>query len=614
MISRPDDKEYAKLQWLLKRLAKAEDYCRPYFERAKRYYRLYRFGTAVNKDDWPYVNMVRTRDILAFIEDSTASMVQTLFGTEPFFTVLPRRISQIELQYGIDAGKIARQMEICLDHQLLHEDAEFLEEMVDFFKYGAIMGTSYMGVFPKFNPQNKYIGPMFRTSEYWDILPITMSRRITKTRGVFVREWMSQEDAAELASRSGVPGMEDRVKGLLGGGPTGDEWHNDLLAEVGIQNYEVDKENIEVIHYISGGHIISFANRAMVIRDSNEPVKNQLGEDQVVTPFPYDQPEVQYKYMGVPLEWFGMGVPEVLESLQEDKNLIRSARRDNIDMVIQKVLKMKPGADINLDLIKYYPGAIWPDAIGNLEVLEMGDVTQSAYLEEDKVRFDMENALSMFGYSRGMTPTREEAPTTVVRLQQASMNRIDLNVKMSEYTVLRQIATRVILLTRRFMSQPDYEAIIGEPDAGFYKLPEEAIRRFYMIKPMGSSITKIKDVRQQQLTMMAQVLEKVAPVAMSGPEPFTINWYQATRPFLEEAEIKNIDQVMVKVPPKFAAQQMQMQKMEQLQSVKYGEDIKAQAAMEVDNNAAKNQLILEMAKIRAEAKEDAGHKSVSKSD
>ena len=599
-MQRPDEREYQKLTWLLERLSRAEDYCRPYFDRAKRYYRLYRFGTAVNKDDWPYVNMVRTRDILAFVEDSTASMVQTLFGTEPFYTVQPRRISQIEAQYGIDAGKIAKQMEICLDHQFLHEDAEFLEEIVDFFKMGAIMGSSYMSVFPRFDQQNQYVGPMFKTSDYWDVLPVTMTRRMSKAKGVFIREWMSQEDAAELAARSGVPGMAERVKDFKGLNPSGDEWHRDLLAEVGIEQYEIDKSSIEMIHYVSGGHIITMANRAMIVRDSNEAVQNALGQMQVVKPFPYDHPEVQYKYMPVPLEWFGMGVPEVLESLQEDKNLIRSARRDNIDLVIQKVLKMKPGAEVNLDLIKYYPGAIWPDAMGNLEPVDMGDVTQSAYLEEDKVRFDMENALSMFGYARGQTPTHEERPTTVIRLQQASMNRLDLNVKLSEYTVLRNIATRVIMLTRRFMKQEDYEAIIGEPDAGFYKLSEEAIRRFYMIKPLGSSITKIKEVRQQQLQTMALALEKVAPVAMSGPEPFQINWYQATRPFLEEAECKNIDQILVKVPPQAAQQQMMQAKMEQLQAVKYGEDVKAQATIAVDTNQGMIDMAIERMKMEAQ--------------
>ena len=72
----PTQKEMQKLRWLLEKLGTSEEFCRPYFDRAKRHYKLYRFGSAVKDDDWPYVNRVRSRDILAFIEDSTALLVQ----------------------------------------------------------------------------------------------------------------------------------------------------------------------------------------------------------------------------------------------------------------------------------------------------------------------------------------------------------------------------------------------------------------------------------------------------------------------------------------------------------------------------------------------------------
>ena len=115
-------------------------------------------------------------------------------------------------------------------------------------------------------------------------------------------------------------------------------------------NWDADDKEIENIHYFSGGDVITFADRKVIIRDTREKK----------TPYPYSMPIVQYKYMPVPLEFFAMGIPEVLEVLQEDKNLVRSARRDNIDLVINKIVKARHGAEINFDLIKYYPGAIWP--------------------------------------------------------------------------------------------------------------------------------------------------------------------------------------------------------------------------------------------------------------
>ena len=608
-MGRPDDQEYEKLQWLLKRLRQSEDYCRPYFERAKRHYRLCRFGSAINDEDWPYVNRTRTRDIFAFIEDSAAMMVQSLLGQYPFYSVIPRRTSEFELQHGLDSTKIAEQMAIALNYMVAHEDTEFFEEMVDFFKEGGIFGTSYAGIYPRFDANGKYAGPLIKTTGFWDILPISGARRVSKARGIFVREFVSLEEARDLAAKSGMKEVEKELSSAPGTNPD-DQWHKSLLNEVGIENYEPDAENVEVIHYFSGGHVMTMLNRGKIIRDSRIPVNGQ-----VLKPFPYDLPIVQYKFIPLPLEFFGIGIPEVLEVLQEDKNLIRSARRDNIDLTINKVLKARAGADINYDLIKYYAGAIWPlENISDIEPLDIGDVTQSAYAEEEKVRFDMENALSMFGYARGMTPTHEERPTTVIKLQQAALNRLDLAVKLAEFTAMQQIATRIIMLTRRFLPLNDYQAIIGDQDAGFYKISEDDIRKFYLFKPLGSSISNVKEIRQQQLAFAAQVLEKVAPVAGQGPEPFVINWYQATREALESADLKSIDKIIVKLPPEAQQQmaqqqqqQMQQAKMEQMQAVKYGEDVKAEAAIKqifaqakadifVDNNEAKNEIIVEKAK------------------
>jgi len=542
-LTKQQDRE--KITWLMHRYKEAENFCRPYFERAKRHYRLYRFGSAVDKDKWPYVNRVRSRDILAFVEDSTATMVQSLLGTYPFYSVIPRRRSQAEQQYGIDSIKIGQQIEKVLNYQISNEDTEFLEEQVDFFKEGGIFGTSYEGIYPRF-VNKRYVGPLIKTIGFWDCLPIPGARRASKSRGIFVREYLTPD---EIMKAGAFQNGDDMKRMLTGGTWNIEKWHQDLMAQLGLTQWAPDSSEIEILHYFSGGNIISMANRSFILRDSSVP---QPETGLMAEPFPFSHPIVQYKYMPLPQEWFGMGIPEVLEVLQEDKNLIRSARRDNIDLIINKIIKARAGSDLNYDLFKYYPGAVWPmENLSDVETLEQGDVTQSSYKEEEVVRFDMENSLSMFGYARGMTPTHEERPTTVIKLQQAAMNRIDLSVKLAEFTTLQQIANRVILLTRRYMAPSDYEAICGEPDAGFFKLPESAISLFFHLKPMGSSITHIKEIRQQQLMGAFDLLGKLGPISMSNIQPFTIDWLEAARSTFEALDIKNTDQILipVKQPP-----------------------------------------------------------------
>jgi len=143
-----------------------------------------------------------------------------------------------------------------------------------------------------------------------------------------------------------------------------------------------------------------------------------------------------------------------------------------------------------------------------------------------------------------------EQPTTILKLQQASLNRLDLAVKLAEFTTLQQIATRIIMLTRRFMDQATYESIIGDQDAGFYRLNEEDIRRFYYFKPVGSSVTNIKEVRQAQVQAALDLLGRLPPKLMqTNVQPFTVDWYEAYKTAFDAVDIKNADRILIKIPP-----------------------------------------------------------------
>lgn len=536
-MPRPDDNYYLKLKWLLTNLNKSEQYCRPYFDRGKRHYMLYRFSTAVKDEDWPYVNRVRSRDILAFVEDTTAMLIQTLFATQPFISIIPRETGNSFIkELGIDLIAVGKQIERVLDYQLSHEDTDFFEETIDFFKSGGIQGNSYLGVYPKFEPDGSYVLPLLKSTGFWDVLPIPGSKRISRSRGLFVREFMPISDLKDIEKQ----GFYKDVDKLSGGDDT-DNWHKNLLNEVGMTGYS-DADDVEVLHYFSGGHVITFGNRRTILRDSTVP----LADGSMNVPYPYANPLVQYKYIPVPDEFFAVGIPEVLEVLQEDKNLIRSARRDNIDLCINKIIQTKEGVDVNYDLLRYFPGAIWPEVMGKVEPFDIGDVTQSSYAEEKQIQADMENALSLFGYARGMTPAHTEQPTTVMKLQQASMNRQDINVKLAEFTVLQEIARKIVTLNRKYMSQQTYEAILGEPDAGFYKIPAEYINRCYIMKPVGSSITHVKEIRQKQIEFALNTLMNIPPQMMQGNiRPFTVDLYELCREALDVADVKTIDRILL---------------------------------------------------------------------
>jgi hypothetical protein len=144
-----------------------------------------------------------------------------------------------------------------------------------------------------------------------------------------------------------------------------------------------------------------------------------------------------------------------------------------------------------------------------------------------------------------------------MKLQQASMNRQDVNIKLVEYTVLQEIARKIVMLNRRYMSQKTYEAILGEPDAGFYKIPLEYINRCYIMKPVGSSITNIKEVRQNQIKFALETLMNVPPQMMQGNvQPFTVDYYELLKEGLDVADVKTIDRILKLIPKQDPLMQM----------------------------------------------------------
>jgi len=135
------------------------------------------------------------------------------------------------------------------------------------------------------------------------------------------------------------------------------------------------------------------------------------------------------------------------------------------------------------------------------------------------------------------------------------------------------------------MSQADYEAIIGDRDAGFYRLSEDDIKRHFHFKPVGSSITNIKELRQQQVAAAIGMIANLPPeMMMANVQPFTVDWLELLSQGLDAVDIKTKERILIPlsmqqthdqaaIAQTFAQpdnKQMMMGGMKQLMDVQYG--------------------------------------------
>jgi hypothetical protein len=522
-----------KLGQFMTAFQRSEDYTRTYFDRAKTHYKHYRLYR--DKDRSPYANSIFCPDTFNFVEDATAKLISVLLSRSPVYSVIPRKGGSLD---------VAAQLSVVLQYCVETSDFDFFIEFVDFIKNGSIFGTSFMSVLPdfKFTEQGLvYSGPRFDYNDFWDIYPDPMARRLGRNcRYIIKRSKVYIEELLDMETKKIYKNVQ-QLQGLNAGNI--DDERKQLLMEIGVEQYiDTNQDVHEILEMYSYGHIITVADRQVILRDTRTDE---------FRPYPYDIPLAGYRYITVPGEFYGMGVPEIIRELQADKNTIRSQRRENVDLILNKIIMKRSQADIDIDTLKFFPGAIWEveDIQRDIKEMDLRDVTGSSYQEEERLDMDMERATGQYRYSQGQAPQREETATGIMRLQAAAQTRPDMNIKLTEFSAMRQIASMVILQIRQFMPQAEYERIVGESDAGFYQLPIQDIQRFYDFNPVGSSVTQVKEMRTKQI-MEATKMAMGIPPQVQQMGGFQINYRKLFEmAYREGLDIKNWQEIIMDAPP-----------------------------------------------------------------
>jgi hypothetical protein len=127
---------------------------------------------------------------------------------------------------------------------------------------------------------------------------------------------------------------------------------------------------------------IVIANRQVVVRAVPNPFDHQ------------EVPLVKVNFCKVPLEWYGIGLVEPILSLQNETNLVRRQRLDNVNLLINQMYKvLSTDTSIDIDKLQSSPsGVVLVDDMNNVQPLPRGDVTNTAYQDAQIIKQDMFDA------------------------------------------------------------------------------------------------------------------------------------------------------------------------------------------------------------------------------
>jgi hypothetical protein len=497
-------------------------------DRWKSYYKLYR--NYRDETAYPFKSNIFVPYIFSIVESVVPKMLGTIFNTRPIISVQPRQGGSEDL---------AKVLERLLEYQLDEEQLEFFSKILEFFKECAIYGTSFMKVIPRFNDDAtvSFSHIDLEPLDLFNVFPDYRARSIRRMKHIIQLSY-AEYDELEMLQRQGfysnVKDVEDYVESMN----TVDEFKRERLTDIGVlDDYGFDSKRkiIEVLEYWDREWIYTIGARKIVLKKEKNPFNGLL-------------PFVMARYIPVQHELYGIGIPEVSKTLQEELNTVRNQRMDNVNLIINRMFIANKYADIDFDQLVSYPGnVILTNDVTSIVPLDTRDITKSAYQEEEIIKRDIDNAVGEYEYSRGALPPRKETATGIVRLQQAASVRFDTVVKMLEFTVIRHVAKMFLWLDYQFLPKEQLVQILGPMDYmkfnadAFYDQPIDAILKQYMFQPMGSSTTAVKEVRIQQIMQAYQLFNN---------DPL-INQVELRKMVFDVLDIKN-ENKLLQPPPQMA--------------------------------------------------------------
>jgi len=392
-----------------------------------------------------------------------------------------------------------------------------------------VVGQEIVGYDKKKKSVDMYDDPYFEVVDIRDFFP---EPDATDTNGTMIhRTYKTLDELKKL-------GIYKNLGDIKGDGVTDSgEWDYDhpRLNNIGLSSpeghrafSEIDKQKklgktIEILEchckYDMDGDgkledcIFTVANRNVLIRAIENPFYH--GESCFV----------KIVYEPVLNEFFGRGVCEIAEDMQNELNDKRNQRLDNINLVLQPVMKYVEGM-IHPALIKnfrYAPGAKL--AVRDINASSWDrppDVTMGVHKEIQDLKKDIQETLGAVPAISPSANSNEVHRNTsgIMLLQGMAGERLKPVVELMDEMGLKKIVEKFHQLNQQFITEERVVRILGEKGANYKRVPMEAHQSLVDFIPAGTKEMANKEMKLMQLLRFTEVVSKIPKfnIAVNYPE------------------------------------------------------------------------------------------------
>ena len=518
-------RERALLEEILGRLSEAEPTHLAHTERWEHFYRLYRSYTQFKRERM----RVRTRRDADDLNDAAKREFGDLMFVPMAFaiveTTLPRMLSQ---NPGMVIRPRERDWEDAVEPlkvllQVHQERGAYPLVLQDVGKDGLIYGLGVEKVWYERRTLQRTIlepatvpeegkewvqgsrkvvseGPRAECIDPFDFIPDPIADAVENMRYAFHRSWRDDRYVKEKVERKewSLPrGVS--IDDLLGQGTNkrSEVWsgRNSVTGTPEPQS-EAKGRVHEVLEFHDGARVVTTVDRVCPVQDGDMFWHRQL-------------PFHVYRPTKVPHELVGIGEIEAIEDLQDELNELRTSRRDNARLVLQRPLAYWDGM-LDPSVLEFGPGKLLPmegDPRELLFPIPLQELPGSAFQESAELKQDVQYVSGIDDATAGAGADQQTATGT--QLVQAAANvRIQNKVLRLEHEVIRGTARQWVALFQQHIDKPMDVAgppLPGEEDRQFswYRVGPEEIQGEFEIEVVGGSTQPDNPVQKRNDAQLA---------------------------------------------------------------------------------------------------------------
>ncbi len=303
-------------------------------------------------------------------------------------------------------------------------------------------------------------------------------------------------------------------------------------------NYEQENEYGQgalylVHHYWQDDRHAVIINRKIMALDEPNPFWHGLK--------PYDK----CCYQNLNGEFYGMGVPEMCQQLQDELNTNRNQRIDYNSMTLRRMWKVRRGSGISQNDLKWRQNGI-------IQIADMNDIAEinvqqlpaAAFASEEAIKQDMRDVTGCHDIVMGLSNSKETATSTRTKDSNASLRFHDISLAVEE-GILLPIAHKCVALNQQFLTAERIIRVVGDKQGGqLLTINPLILGGSYDIVYCGSAIDGMAN-RELQRERLLQAYALLAKDSLySQDEQARINFMEL---LLEALEIKGAEKILPQI-------------------------------------------------------------------